>query len=335
MFNLPTPLRDRPVFICGHPKSGTSLLRSLLDSHPQLVVYPEESGFFRRYLPASHGLSLEAKLTLANERLIHIFTWNSTNPPPSQAGFPGRDYSHISFEAVQQAMRQSLAAQGCRHDGDLLSAAVLAYGQVSGHLTEATCRWVEKTQYDERYAGQIFAWWPQARCIHIVRDPRDNFVSYHRKHPEWSAEVFAWSWVNSTQMGMQNVARYGALRYWLLRYEDLAQQPAETLRELCHFLEIEDHPSLHAPTRGGAAWQGNSMFAERFDEISSAPLDRWKVELPAEEAGVIAALARPEMKRLGYAIQPIAARSRLRALSWRARRWSAALRGRGKPRKIR
>jgi len=39
-------LRDHPVFLGGHPKSGTSLLRALLDSHPQLVVYPEESGFF-------------------------------------------------------------------------------------------------------------------------------------------------------------------------------------------------------------------------------------------------------------------------------------------------
>lgn len=44
-------LRDRPIFICGHPKSGTSLLRNLLDFHPQLVVYPEESRFFRQFLP--------------------------------------------------------------------------------------------------------------------------------------------------------------------------------------------------------------------------------------------------------------------------------------------
>jgi hypothetical protein len=44
-------LRDHPVFICGHPKAGTSLVRSILDSHPQLIVYPEETVFFRRYLP--------------------------------------------------------------------------------------------------------------------------------------------------------------------------------------------------------------------------------------------------------------------------------------------
>ncbi len=302
-------------------------MRSLLDAHPQLVVYPEESGFFRRFLPASRGMSLEAKFKLADERLIHIFTWNATNPPPSQAGFPGRDYSRVPFEAVQQAMRQRLAEKGYRHDGDILSAAVLAFGQVSGHLSQATSRWVEKTPYNERYAGQIFAWWPQARCIHLLRDPRDNFVSYHRKHPEWSAEVFAYSWIGSTRMGIKNEARYGPRRYWLLRYEDLTQKPAEILRELCFFLEIEDHPSLRVPTRGGDAWQGNSMFAERFNQISSAPLDRWKAELSADEAGVITFLARAEMKRFGYACQPVPIRSRLRAWNWRTRHWLAVRRG--------
>ena len=42
---MDVPLRDRPVFICGHPKSGTSLLRNLLDSHSELVVYPEETWY--------------------------------------------------------------------------------------------------------------------------------------------------------------------------------------------------------------------------------------------------------------------------------------------------
>jgi hypothetical protein len=52
-------LRDRPVFICGHPRSGISLLRNLLDGHPQLVVYPEETSFFRRYLKEAAKTSME------------------------------------------------------------------------------------------------------------------------------------------------------------------------------------------------------------------------------------------------------------------------------------
>ena len=130
-------LRDRPVFICGHPKAGTSLLRAAFDAHPQLIVYPEETIFFRRYMPRLAGLDLEAQLALADETLIHIFQWRHTQPVPSQDGYPDRDYSQVSYEQVRQVMRQ-LAFQRCLHPGDVLSAAVLAYGQVSGLVTPAT-----------------------------------------------------------------------------------------------------------------------------------------------------------------------------------------------------
>ena len=187
-------LRDRPVFICGHPKAGTSLVRSLLDSHPQLVVYPEETIFFRRFLPNAQELDRPEKIALAERELIHIFTWNTNRPPDSQEGYLDRDYSDIGFDEVRQTMLKLLDTI-YRHDGDILGAAVLAYGAVSQQLKLGTRYWVEKSPYNEYYAEQIFAWWPQARCIHIVRDPRDNYVSYQRKHPDWATEFFANNWI--------------------------------------------------------------------------------------------------------------------------------------------
>src|SRR5512139_3164150 len=99
-------LRDSPVFIAGHPKSGTSLLRSVLDSHPELVAYPEESQFFRRYLPKIGQASLPEKLALSDHYLTHIFEWNQENQPSHQAGFPDRDYSHIPAGEVRGAVRE-------------------------------------------------------------------------------------------------------------------------------------------------------------------------------------------------------------------------------------
>ena len=59
-------LENAATFICGHPKSGTSLLLTLLDSHPQLVVYPEESHFFRRFNDQAGDLEIEDKKKLAD-----------------------------------------------------------------------------------------------------------------------------------------------------------------------------------------------------------------------------------------------------------------------------
>lgn len=313
-------LRDHPIFICGHPKAGTSLLRAVFDSHPQLIVYPEETIFFRRFLPQAQGLDMNEQLDLAARSILHIFKWNQQKPDPSQAKFPGRDYSTIPFEAVNQAMRQ-IAAQRWQHAGDTLSAAILAFGQVSGQTTPETRCWIEKSPYNEYFSAQIFTWWPEARCIHIIRDPRDNYVSYRRKHATWSPEFFAANWRRSTQAGLNNQQQYGAQRYLILRYEDLAQTPDVTLPKLIEFLGIDWNPSLTSPTRAGTQWQGNSMFADQFQAISAAPIARWKEQLPAQEAAVIDLLTQPALQTLRYPPSgnpPLSAR--LRALTWPVRR---------------
>jgi hypothetical protein len=321
-------LRDRPVFICGHPKSGTSLLRAILDSHPQLIVYPEETIFFRRFLPRAVGLDLEGQLALAEETLIHIFQWRRDQPVASQAGFPDRDYSAISFEQVRRILRRFSEGRH-RHPGDVLSAAILAYGEVSGLATPASRGWVEKSPYNEYYAGQIFAWWPEARCIHILRDPRDNYVSYRRKHPDWQPEFFAANWRRSTRAGVENRQRFGPARYLILRYEDLTQSPEAALRQLTDFLEIDWDASLAAPTRAGAQWAGNSMFSEQFQGISAAPVARWRDRLSPEDAAVIEQIAGAQMDEFGYprlANGLAALKARYRALVWPLRRRLARFR---------
>lgn len=313
-------LREHPIFICGHPKAGTSLLRAVFDSHPQLIVYPEETVFFRRFLPQAQGLDRQGQLDLAEKLLIHIFKWNRENPDPSQAGYPDRDYSAIAFDAVRRAMQQ-ITESRWQHAGDTLSAAVLAFGQVSGQITPQTRCWIEKSPYNEYFAEQIFAWWPEARCIHILRDPRDNYVSYQRKHASWSAEFFAANWSRSTRTGMDNQQQFGAQRYLILRYEDLVGSPEIHLKQMVDFLGIDWDTSLTAPTRAGEQWQGNSMFSDQFQSISTAAVARWKDKLPPEEAAVIEIMARPLMQAWRYA--PSAdptLKARWRALSWPLRR---------------
>jgi hypothetical protein len=295
-------LRDSPVFIAGHPKSGTSLLRSVLDSHPELVAYPEETNFFRSYLPRAAGVDLQHKLALSDQYLTHIFEWNQANPPAHQAGYPDRDYSYIPLNQVRQSVREYMAER-FSHDGDMLSAVILAFGKASGQLTEQSHLWVEKTPYNERYAAQIFEWWPDARIVHTVRDPRDNFASYHRKHVDWSPESFALNWLQSTQAGLDNRRLYGPSRYLLLRFEDLTSNPEAELSQLCQFLGINDDPSLRRPVRGGKPWGGNSMFADQFTTISAAPVGRWTESLQPDEVATLELIAGPVMQQLDYLLQ--------------------------------
>lgn len=317
-------LRERPVFICGHPKAGTSLLRAVLDSHPQLLVYPEESGFFRRSLPQLEGKDLEAQLELAESSLIHIFNWNRNDPPASQQGFSDRDYSSIPFEQVREIMRH-LASLRCDHPGDLLSAAVLAYGITAGLVSPQLRCWVEKSPYNEYHAHKIFSWWPEARCVHILRDPRDNFASYRRKHADWNAEFFSSNWKRSGEMGLKNQQAYGAQRYWFVRFEDLASSPEEYLGRLAEFLHIDWDPTLASPTRAGQPWGGNSMFEDQFQAISTAPLMRWKENLSEVDACTITLMTGSLLKTWHYSAFDTSSlgtrlKAQLRALAWPIRR---------------
>lgn len=293
-----------PIFICGHPKAGTSLLTSLLDGHPGLVVYPEETLFFRRFLPAIEGKSVDEKLALADELLIQIFQWNQEAPPEHQNGFPDRDYSNIDFDQVHQILKEHLhRADGS--DMDYLEGAVYAFGKVSGLLTDQTCYWVEKTPYNEFYSEQIFTWWPEAKCIHIIRDPRDNYVSYKVKHPNWTVKTFAGSWNHSIKAGLDNQKSFGKDRYHIIRFEDLIKNPKSETSHIAAFLNLEWKESFLEPTRVGAKWGGNSMFVPTFDSISKDPVGRWKTKTSLIDLVILQTIAHSMMDAAGYKIENV------------------------------
>jgi hypothetical protein len=294
-------LSASPAFICGHPKSGTSLVKGLLDSHPQLIVYPEETQFFREVLPQIANLEYREATRRAEELLLHIFRWDQSREDESQIGFEDRDYSAFSFEGIVGHYRDALASlpQNC---ASILSAAMIAFGLESNQVTQQSRRWVEKTPYNELHTDELFQLWPEARCIHITRDPRDNFASYVRKHPDWLPEVFAYSWRKSASLGRLNQERFGRDKYLLLRFEELIGDLDASLARLRSFLEIEDHASLKIPSRAGSAWKGNSMFGDQFNGVSSKPIGRWKDKLDRSTVSKLEILLEGDMSREGYAI---------------------------------
>lgn len=310
-------LRDRPVIICGHPKSGTTLLRSLLDSHPQLVVYPDETFFFRGFLPEIRNLSQEQKISLAQRYLLHYFSQKDNSTTGSTSISEDEEQIYLTYAKTCMVMQKQIKENHLRHDGDMLSAIILAFGQVHQILAADTIYWVEKTPYNEHFTDLIFEWWPNARCIHVLRDPRDNYTAYHRKHQRLAVEEFARSWNASLSVGLKNQNRYGENHYRIIRFEDLTQNPEECLQEIIAFLGIRDDDILRKPTNNGIPWAGNSMFNDKFTGISSKPTGRWKLILSADEVNVIEAVCGGNMKKMGYIDQGnVSLKAYLQLLKW-------------------
>ena len=291
---------EAPIFVCGHPKSGTSLVLNLLDSHPQLVVFPEETSYFRHFLPLLQDISDEEVQEFAVNYLTRFFEWNLENPPEHQAGFPSHDYSFVDDQEVKTRMR-AILAEGIKHPGSYLTAAARAMAETLKITELDEKRFVEKTPYNERYAPLIYTYWPGALCMHVIRDPNDNYASYKRKQSHWKPGFFANSWVRSTAKGFTNQKKYGKDRYLILRYEDLVQNLDDVLMKVCDFLQIRYNESLKLPTKLGKLWRGNSMFNDRFDAVSESPVGRWEKELTTSEAAQVQWVGRKYIRRLGYA----------------------------------
>jgi hypothetical protein len=106
----------------------------------------------------------------------------------------------------------------------------------------------------------------------------------------------------SLRAARRSLERYGSDRYLMLRYEDLILESTTTLAQVRAFLDIDEDPALHRPTRAGQPWGGNSMFGSQFEGVSREPMGRWKETLGARDEGVLTAALSKEMVAEGYEV---------------------------------
>jgi hypothetical protein len=302
-----------PIFICGHAKSGTTLLAALLDNHPDIAVFPEESFYTKRYgsrpakdVPEGAAWMLEdVRRKVEGMENEEVFDrWHF----PYFDGFA--DFKQ-RFEAILESRR---AARGSQTHGDVIEAYVGAFAQATGQSGKKY--WLEKTHGNELALHALQEYFPNLKAIYIVRDPRDIYGSWARRMQasgkldaldrfitRWGLSVWHWQ-----QFAAQNPNSL------LVRYEDLLRYPQETLRLICAFLEIPYDSVLETPTKNGNLWEGNSMHADRFQGISTKPIGRWRESLDAAQVGSIEGFLGKAMQTLGYqtSLPPLGARSALR-----------------------
>ena len=294
---LPRNVDPTPVFILGSIRSGTTLLQSLLDGHPQLLVDAGESRFIPRTFPYVRFLPRHRRAIAAERRLLYLFADGSRY---------GEKYlQHVAPAEVRQSFHRFFDASRGR-PADLLTSYLLAYGVASGQLTERTQYWVEKTPYHELHAPRLLRWFPSCRAIYLARDPRDVFSSIQkralRKGSRASARSFSFAWRKSVAGARWLHARIGGSRTLFLRYEDLSRDPGRALREIREFLDIDDHPKLHQPTKGGGRvpWGGNPASGQRSDRVRPPVTYDWLEWLSEQELQVVETELGEAARFVGY-----------------------------------
>src|SRR5258708_43792 len=209
------------LFVVGSTRSGTTLLRGMFDSHPQLAV-PWESHFITQFsrnrARYEHGLAFDQS-AFVDDLFLSAFRHWGVDRERIERALTKRQW--VSYpDAVRAVFADYAAARGKSRYGD-------------------------KTPAYVREITLIAAMFPEARFIHIIRDGRNVALSLLTTSwgPDSVAEA-AMAWKTSVTMGRDAGRRLTADRYREVRYEALVRQPVEHLRNLCDFAEIEWDPRM-------------------------------------------------------------------------------------------
>jgi hypothetical protein len=273
-----------PVFIGGVERSGTSLLYALLASHPNLAMTRRTNlwpYFYNQYGDLNQPENVERLFKVMRRyRRLHVI--------------------NLDFDLLFQEF--------CQGERSYIRLFTLLWEQVA--RTRGKPRWGDKSLNTERYADLIFASYPGARLLHIVRDPRDRYASALKrwKKIRGGAGSGTAMWLASVAMAERNLERYPD-QYMVVRYESLAEDPENTLKKVCAFIDEEYTPAMLS-MKGAEAFRdtgGNSSFEpHETGRISSRSIGRFRKALPQRAIAFMQAVAGREMNTYGYAPEPLA-----------------------------
>ena len=264
-------MRSRdPVFIGGMFKSGTSLLRAMLGGHSRLFA-----GLETQWLAESELADDPAERRAWLERLAIFF-----------------DVPSATLEGV---VGDATQIEAC-------------LDRVMGFLAraEGKSRWAEKTPYNVGAIDRILSYWPDAKLLHVVRDPRDVYASMV-EIGKWSEPgVFAEHWCNTVGAGRDWLGAAGGAHpaYHELRYEELVLAPEATMRAALAFLGDAWEPEI-------ATFAGRPQDVERVQRATgkiSPTLKRLAQPLTDTRVGIWRSIlgqeqwapAEAELGRRGY-----------------------------------
>lgn len=291
------PRRHPPLpVVVGCPRSGTSLLAVMLDSHPDLAVPPETA--FIGLVAGLHGTPETVRqgfFDIVTADRITVSNWSD-------------------FGLDKDALRRRLELI----EPFTVSAGLRAFYAMYAK-GEGKPRCGEKTPGYVFLLPEIAALLPEAHFIHVIRDPGDTALSWRKTWfaPSQDLRVLGEHWRKHVEAGRR--AATLVRRYLEIRFEDLVRRPEETLKRVCAFAALPWHPAmLDYRARGAARLErlqgrqharGPMIEREQRTRIHAnltrAPdaerLGVWRREMSADERRALEDAAGPLARELGYA----------------------------------
>jgi hypothetical protein len=262
-----------PIFIVGAPRSGTTLLRNMINRHPAIAICTETDFhhlvYKRRRAFGSFG-DLQNRRRLVKEYL-------ST-----------QRVKRLGLQLPE--LEQTLLREGTSYEA-LFASLLRFYARVHGKR-----RCGEKTPRHALFTETLCQWYPGARIIHLLRDPRDVVASLLRM-PWADRNVLgnASLWLRSNLAAARSRLRP---QYLMVRYEELVASPEQQLSRVCAFMGEEYSPNMLVPDRDPAGLQPWYWRAE--ERLTAQRVGKWREQLTLKEAALVEWFVGRHLQTFGY-----------------------------------
>ncbi|HLU75738.1 MAG TPA: sulfotransferase [Nonomuraea sp.] len=261
-------MSDRPVFVIGCPRSGTTMLQLMLHSHPRLAVAPET----KFVLPAYYRRRVFGDLREATRRRA-LAEWIA-----SDRSTKFRELKLDKTDFVREVM------EGPGSLGSVLGTAFRMYAERFGKP-----RWGDKRPSYIKHTDLLLRLFPDAQFIHLIRDGRDCVASL-KEMPWYTASSFhaVATWAEAMDAGDRLRRTLPEDTYFELRYEDLTDDPETELKKLCVFLDEDFSPAMVSPVEAASmavpahkVWHSNTHREVTRSRVGSWAnrLDSWEISL--------------------------------------------------------
>jgi len=289
------------VIVLGVRRSGTTLLRVMLDRHPVLAV-PDES-YFVPQLARRHRAPVDpASFVDDLRRLPTLVEWGLTP------------------DAVAERLRPGLTT------GEAIAAVFAAYAAARDKP-----RWGDKTPLYMQHLPLLERLFPDAVYVHLIRDGRDAALSFLSVPPGimtagWGhprdAAGFACQWATEVRAARALGERVGRGRCLDVRYEALVADPDMELRRVCGFAGLEYDAGM-------LGYVGNTESArkehqQRLNEPPRVGVRDFRTEMSVADRAAFEVVAVDLLDSLGYEVDARGnggaklASYRARTAAWRA-----------------
>jgi len=273
-----------PFFIIGSGRSVNTLVRSILERHPDVHIPPETyvlGVIIRQYKKYSYlPWDILLKIILAEIEY-----------------YPEFDCFNISLRNLYNKLLSM--PQEERTLASVLNNFYMFHTQ---HIKPHAIRWGDKTPLNTYYLNDIVSVFPDALFVNLIRDGRDVILSYLKMGRYKTIRECADRWQSSIEKA-QNFAGHYPTQYMDLRYEDLVQSPQKSVASLCDFLGLEYFDFMLEQDKNDVylgdveKWNHHSNVKK---PINTSSIEKWKKEFKSYEINEINQYISTVLERLNY-----------------------------------